>query len=191
MKTRNGFVSNSSVSSFIVHHIVDFTSPKEKKELLNSETIDLLVKHGFRVTGTTNPSDLPLNSDSFIAPLKDVETGEILILNYGLSVVCNQDDVLYFLLKNNISFIASCHYDEEVYLYQKDNDYVLRMMNFGVSIASFHYDESYDQIVSLYKDITPIEKISKVKFLGEQEHFMSEWKKDTGEEYEDEVGFCK
>jgi ethanolamine utilization protein EutQ (cupin superfamily) len=136
MKIRNGFVSNSSSSSFLVEHIGFL----KKSKKLNKNTINKLVKFGFKETGATIPSDFIYDKDGPI-----VIEGKTEILNYGMNVICNQDDVVEFLVKNNISFIASIHYDHITYIFNKNDEYIMAYNNAG-KVAEMYGDTIYSHI---------------------------------------------
>jgi hypothetical protein len=108
MKIRNGFVSNSSSSSFIVR-IKDGTMFKNNPTL-KKDKVEKLKGYGFRYTAQNNPYllDDSLQSDNVSAFSSEYN----LYMTY--SVTCNQDDVIYFLLKNSIPFVSLCHYGDYI-----------------------------------------------------------------------------
>jgi hypothetical protein len=124
MKIRNGFVSNSSASSFLVNLHGDWTEWKEKKDKLSLtesrklvHQLKLLHDYGFRPTLAHHPMFLYTHGmeydekgpDGWIwKPKKrDYLHG---MVRYGYSVVCNEDEVITFLLKHGIPFGAVTHY---------------------------------------------------------------------------------
>lgn len=118
-KIRYGFVSNSSSSSFIVKHKMTFDDT-----ILSDEDVKKIKDYGFYETYAYYPDQVENNSDAIIAN-KDKN------YNYGYYVTCNEDEPLEFLLNNNISFQADCHYGQYTLIYNKDQDYVTVCVNLG------------------------------------------------------------
>lgn len=150
MKIRNGFVSNSSASSFIVKHI-DKNWSKAKR--LSKRTISKLVEYGFRVTHLTHPTHLDhtdYNDQSIWTPLVD-KNGNTIILNYAYWVSCNEDEIISFLVKNNISFIASVHYGHQTWMFNKNSKYVMVFQNYGCEVETYYQDKSWDEIMKEWK----------------------------------------
>jgi hypothetical protein len=52
------------------------------------------------------------------------------------TVICNQDEVIEFLIKNRISFHADVHYDHEAYFYDGKTDVLAIVQNFGKQYSS-------------------------------------------------------
>jgi hypothetical protein len=82
--------------------------------------------------------------------------------NLGYSVACNEDEVIKFLLKNNISFKAVRHYGHESIFFKKDSDEILFIENTGLR---FEMCENMDNrtIRDSIKDFK--------KFTGEKDVF--------------------
>jgi len=112
MKIRNGFVSNSSTGSFIVR-IKDWLG---KERLVSEEKESLLLGYGFKSIANE------------FHPTKK-KSGDGAILHYY--VVCNEDDVIEWLVKNRIPFYASTHYDQNVAFYDGSGTKVIFVPNFG------------------------------------------------------------
>jgi len=148
MKTRNGFVSNSSSSSFIVRDINYFSLKDLKKgSTLNKSTINKLIKRGFKETWVAHPSRL-LEIERYEGtwkPILDTD-GSIVGRNFGLFVFCNQDEQIEFLVKEQISFIASIHYGHTTYVYHKGDNHVMYFKNYGCEVETYHYADSFDKI---------------------------------------------
>lgn len=152
MKMRNGFVSNSSASSFIVRHIDGIGNMGGKsKGLLNKATINKLLKFGFKVTGITHPSHLDCNGNadykdqSVWEPWKN-DKGEVITQSYGYWVSCNEDEVISFLVKNDIGFIANGHYGHVTYLFHKGDKHVMVFRNYGAEVETYHHDKKWEEI---------------------------------------------
>jgi len=82
-------------------------------------------------------------------------------------VTCNEEEVIEFLVKNNIPFKASCHYNHEYISYKKDSDYIFEAMNYGL-IANMYGEDHYkffteEDMKNL--DFKPFRKIPKSDFL--------------------------
>lgn len=148
MKTRNGFVSNSSASSFIVHHIHFMDRLIGKAVRLDKKDIKKLLKYGFKETHLSHPSHLDnsdLDDKSIWKPL--IYKGKIVTRNFGYGVSCNESDVIHFLVKNNIGFIATGHYGHVTYLFHQNDKHVMVFRNFGMEVETYYYNESWKNIM--------------------------------------------
>ena len=54
----------------------------------------------------------------------------------SFSVTCNQDDVIYFLLKNSIPFVSLCHYDQELVVWDGQSEWYYSAPNVIESFSS-------------------------------------------------------
>ena len=166
MKIRMGFVSNSSSSSFIVSVFKDYF---EKSDKIISENVEKrLIKFGFKKTSVINPEQYEQYKEDkamvYIA-------AEDLTYNYGYSVICNQDEVISFLIKNRIPFTASEHYNHYK-LFYKGGDTIYKIANFG----EIFYEQSGDiekNIGELLIETKAVEKDGKM-FSIEVDNMESE-----------------
>ncbi len=135
MKIRNGFVSNSSSSSFVVQirkTIFDIKEDEipsfkfnEGDFLLPQESINLLKECGFKPVATGDP---------FLIEFAGlVQKSRKAIGDYfAYSVICNQDYVIGFLISHKISFKASIHYGYYFYSYDGGDEFIYVIPNFGI-----------------------------------------------------------
>lgn len=148
MKIRNGFVSNSSSSSFIVRFKSIPHLERDDSMIASEEDIRKLANYGFQLSRTDNPFNV---DGKIVNPLEEKYIGFFTSLKY--SVGCNQDIVLAFLLKNKIPFRASIHYDNDFYQYNRGDKNILMARNSGQVLAMYGADEGaiHDE-----KKMTPI-----------------------------------
>jgi hypothetical protein len=148
-----GFISNSSSSSFIVRRYAGWDF-EPKKALTTVAQEKKLKKYGFRKTVAYCTDQLPPFYDekawkkeqkcvAKLSPQGDY--------SYGYEVICNQDEVLKFLIKNKISFAAACHYGHYTVIYDAKKDKVYEGVNFGLIMEMYGTDENF---LEIYK--TPI-----------------------------------
>ena len=166
MKIRQGFVSNSSASSFVVRIVLDSLWYRRCEEFTaNAEDIEKLKKFGFQPSNLTSPF---LHEDSILLSEEDKH------ISMKYHVVCNQDEVLYFLVKNNIPFKASCHYQQEFVSYKKDSDYIFAADNFGLALDTYGEDlyDSFD--MDRIREKAPFRKTSKEKWLEDNKWMENE-----------------
>ncbi len=142
MKIRNGFVSNSSSSSFVVMNRDLYTGNR----VLSNEQIDELFKFGFFPTNSINTMSVYCNK---VSDASKTELKENSFQALGYYVHCNQDDVIEFLVEKNIAFIALCHYGHETIIYDGENMY--RIPNYGIMAEMYHNDEEDKKKMEEYK----------------------------------------
>ncbi len=165
MKIRNGFVSNSSSSSFVVRvKDDDMFSIRGEGWLAAGEDIIKLRNYGFKGCNLLSPFDKNDTMKRSGEEFKDY------YISMRYSVACNQDEVACFLVENNIPFKASVHYDNEYWSYRKDNDYILMAENFGITLAM--YGEDRNDLEEMRKQPS-LTKTPKDKYIKE-----NKWLKD-------------
>lgn len=153
MKIRNGFVSNSSASSFIVRNIEKFLGQKAKT-CLTKKQINKLIAFGFKETHLSHPSHLDntkYDDQSIWQPMMDEKTKEVVVSNYGYWVSCNEWDVIQFLVKNNIGFIATGHYGHITYLFHSGDKHLMIFRNYGAEVETYYHDKSWEEITKQWK----------------------------------------
>lgn len=127
MKIRNGFVSNSSSSSFVVYYREHADSKSTSTFLLSKDKLKKLKKAGFKYSNVKNPYYVKTPIEQTGLTLKSFTKWDAIYLTYD--VMCNQDDVIYFLIKNKIPFVSLCHYDEEIVVWDGKSDHFYEMPN--------------------------------------------------------------
>ncbi len=153
MKIRTGFVSNSSSASFVVKIKKEtfLELEKDKNFLINEKDISKLKEYGFVESNLFSPfiNKEPLGSAEHYVSMK-----------YFTS--CNFEEVICFLVKNNIPFKAACHYDNKYVSYKKDSDYVFEAINYGITMDMYGED-IYDSVHT--DNLFPFKKILKEEYL--------------------------
>ena len=130
MKIRTGFVSNSSTSSFVIRRVDSFWN-KKPKILITSEQSNKLRKYGFRKTYAHCPAQLTPFYDTLAWNKENKQVQNKRNYNLGYEVIVNQDEVIEFLIKNKIPFVAECHYGHQSMIYIPENDTLYIGINFG------------------------------------------------------------
>jgi len=152
MKTRSSFVSNSSSSSFVVHYKDFEYEDKETKFLLTEEEISKLKSQGFRFAWINHPSKLDVlysMPEKYIIPEHEMSKHDY--LSMVINVSCNESDIIAFLVKNNISFIASVHYGHQTVIFHKDSKEIYIYRNFGMEVETYHQNETLDSVLEGWK----------------------------------------
>jgi hypothetical protein len=134
MKTRLSFVSNSSTTSFVVKRYSEIYSKSVKntfkfKRNLTPKQEEKLLKFGFKKNYYFYPHHVErtFDKDSGI----ELKKTEDKYLNFGYYVICNEDEVFEFLIKNRISFTSSHHYNHESIVYDGKTDRMIIAQNLG------------------------------------------------------------
>ena len=167
MKIRNGFVSNSSSSSFVV---VCMNLMDRKKRLITKKEENLLAKAGFRKLFCYYASQVANCFEEEETMEKTEKDALADFYNYGYYVTCNQDDIIYFLLKNGIPFEASCHYNHYNVIYSRGEKDFLEVQNYGEQCAMMAR-RGYKEIFGEYGIDTksPIKKVNVKEWLKKEE----------------------
>jgi len=141
MKTRQGFVSNSSSSSFVVRRNEgSFQGEKCIGNKLTVKQVKALEKFGFRKTFAHSPENVPAfhNTKEWEKESKFLKNKQFKDrYNYGYEIVCNQDEVIRFLIENKISFVASCHYGHESIIYDNKTNVIYTGENIGRRMETY------------------------------------------------------
>lgn len=156
MKNRIGFISNSSSSSFIVFIKDGLTGFFDENEdvIANEKDESKLDAFGFFPTSHNSPFRLEMSNNH-----KKHHPNQI--IGKGYCVSCNEDEVIDFLVQNNIPFKASCHYGHRFVQYKRDSDYILFANNYGMMIDMYGEDAVSE------KEIKHITIVSVKEYLGE------------------------
>jgi len=142
MKIRQGFVSNSSSSSFLVN-FRSFDLGSEQKEVLTPEKQKILIDYGFFYTRVSNPSYFDTlawlyliggEKSTIECPKHDFFCSQL-----GHAVICNQHQVYEFLIEQDIPFVAMEHSQTKVVIRDKrDMGHIVVIPNVGSLIANDH-----------------------------------------------------
>lgn len=134
MKIRNGFVSNSSSASFIVSFVNYDRITKISKYILTKDEYNRLLGFGFKLTCKRDPFNNGISCNDCKDKYNNLCWGKIFKDTMVLrkDVICNEDEVIQFLLHYDIPFIASIHYDNELKVYKRGFDKVLSLQNEGI-----------------------------------------------------------
>ena len=188
MKIRQGFVSNSSSSSFIVKIRKDDFFDKIFKTL-DKKKINLLKKHGFYECGASTPENLENREKEtkYFKELKDdIEKNntkknkkykEYKARYLGYRVICNQDFAIDFLVYHDIGFVASIHYGHYTYIYKTGGKYIYVLNNFGI--------QDDDDPEKLFKNKKDMKAEGTIAYKIPRKEFVNDYKKDPSAQYLD------
>jgi hypothetical protein len=142
MKTRNGFVSNSSSSSFVVvtrESKLDLLINKidrEPKILLTKRQIAWLEKTGFVYCEHTYASRVEQMSPLQYPGEKPASVPKAKASHMYYSVDCNESDVIESLVSRGIPFTAACHYGHNTVVFDGGKG-VYQLPNVGVEYETY------------------------------------------------------
>ena len=186
MKVRQGFVSNSSSSSFIVQIRKDDFFNKEFKSLPKKK-INLLKKHGFYECCASTPENLDdrAKETKYFENLKaDIEKDRIKLgkkfkeytaKRLGYRVVVNQDFAINFLVYHDIGFVASIHYGHYTYIYKSGGQYVYVLNNFGI--------QEDDDPEKFFKNKKDMKAEGTIAYKIKRKEFVDDYKRDPSDQY--------
>jgi len=160
MKIRSGFVSNSSSSSFVVSRVDDCFA-KKPKLCLTRVQVRKLKKEGFKLSYAYYPYQVDM------VDAKPVLSKDRRFATWAKYVICNQDEVIHFLLKNRMSFMADCHYEHESLIYNGKTDALVIAQNFGKQVQMGGRDK-YD--FEPFRKTLPVEKTTGMAYLKKYEN---------------------
>ena len=170
MKIRTGFVSNSSSSSFVVHKMNQrFDSGKRiQSSQLTPTQEKALEEFGFIKTYINSTYAVPFTRKDWdkeqkrfqrefnrrVPKGKNSEFAEQARQEYtwAYSLICNQDDVLNFLIEQKIPFEALVHYEHESYFYEPDKDSLVIAQNFGNQFSMHPVSKETTTMGHAYKE---------------------------------------
>jgi len=205
MKTRSGFVSNSSSSSFVVKvRSFFFSRTAEKPEpLVSQEEVDKLLGYGFKWTSIDSPTRMengfyPGQEDVIWrdAPPKE-DDDDIVCMGavMGYRVTCNEDEVIAFLVSNNIPFSATTHYGNHSVFFRRGDEHLIYMENYGQTFEMYewHDGEPKDKVIENMLNCMdadgfrhpPIRLVPVKEFLIREEELQAEFNKDEDDEDEE------
>ena len=118
MKQRNGFISNSSSSSFVVR------ARKKETKLITQEQEQFLIGNYFKGCKYIYSYLIEISHHK---PELQTENPEA----YFYQVDCNEDEIITLLLQERIPFFATCHYGSYTISYQ-GGDIFREIQNGGI-----------------------------------------------------------
>lgn len=155
MKIRDGFVSNSSSSSFVVQR--RDTHVRNSPKLVTAEQEKLLKKQGFSLKTCYYPDQVDVWH-----PDHELTAEEKKYANWTRYVSCNQSDEIEFLLENRISFTADIHYGHSSMIYDGKTDVLIIAQNFGKQIQMWG---SGKMTFASMKETKPVERTTGKQYL--------------------------
>jgi len=183
LKTRTSLVSNSSSSSFIIHYKNMWF--KKAPPVLTKAQESILKENGYKLCECGHPSHLENNIQGVKWITNKKQIAKSYCAGYAKSVLCNQDDEIYFLVKNKIPFIADVHYGHHTYIYPKDSKYIFVFDNRGCEVETYHQNDSQKQLLKLVKNYNKYPACKKIlvsQYIKKEE----KWQKEYKEKFENE-----
>ena len=136
MKVRQGFVSNSSSSSFVVRTKNDSWGRFKEDLIATDEEILKCIDYGFKLSlRLRHASDIEAG-----VPMHPTKHLKKAMIAYH-SVICNEDEPMEFLVRNGIPFEASCHYGHEYVTFRRGSKHVYTVSNHGLSCEMYGIEE--------------------------------------------------
>lgn len=183
MKARNGFVSNSSSSSFVVplqDSLAKYpTLVGERGYWITQDQLNILIQAGFTPMERSSAHHLETTPWDYEHPQEGmVPIEEATCMTYR--VACNEADVVYFLLKLGVPFTMAGHYGHYTIIYPGGTHYYEcenpGLANEGMVLYRSTGEYNWNR-VALEESITKpaVEKLEVAQFLLEYEDFEVEY----------------
>lgn len=140
MKIRNGFVSNSSATSFLIRYKISdkVGGPSfgpDKSLVATKADYKKLKKYGFQETCAHWIEHIDEHDPKVCDTCTEKGTNkcykDVMGTNLYFFVSCNEDEPIKFLIENDIPFIAYLPYDEELMVYRRGSKEALVIENEG------------------------------------------------------------
>jgi len=131
-------------------------------ELMTSKDVEAVLKYGFRPTTCPSPSQLENSNWTWENPEPTPPPITPKTQYLGFCVTCNEDEVIEFLVQNNIPFSGSTHYGHQSVFYRRSDKTLLWIDNPGVKFEMYgHGDRAWSNfILRREKNYKPIRRES-------------------------------
>ena len=135
MKIRNGFISNSSSSSFLVKREKRRWVPYPGEESTGrvKEVFDIIL---------SPEQEMALENFGFT---KEKDWCYEDHIEYTYEISCNQDCIAKFLVKNKIPFTASVHYGHENWFWDGKHEHIICFINHGAIHSTYGLLNAYEK----------------------------------------------